>query len=87
LAYEFGANGSTDREVPLTDYGGSVVLRQRLPRDFLLLELRVGVDWPRDWLYEERHYNINAGVALELRFGRGSSEDETSSMPAKPANQ
>lgn len=84
LAYELGANGSTDREVPLTDYGGSVVLRQRLPREWLLLELRVGVDWPRDWLYEKRHYNINAGVAIELRFGRGSSEDETP-VSEKPA--
>ncbi len=74
LAYELAANGSLDHEVPLADYGGSIVLRQRVWRDWLLLELRGGIDWPRDFLYEHRRSNLNAGLAFELRFGNEPSK-------------
>lgn len=69
FAYELGANGSTDREVPLTDYGAAVIYRQRIWRDWLLIELRAGVDWPREELAEERRANLNAGLAFEMRYG------------------
>lgn len=76
LAYELAANGSTDRAVPLTDYGVSLIYRQRIWRDWLLIEIRGGVDWPREFVDEQRHSNLNAGLAFELRFGQESVRDQ-----------
>jgi hypothetical protein len=69
FAYELAANGSTDRDVPLTDYGAAVIYRQRVWRDWLLIELRAGVDWPREELTEDRRTNLNGGIAFEMRYG------------------
>lgn len=80
IAYELASNGSTDHEVPLTDYGASIIYRQRVWREWLLLEFRAGVDWPRDWLYEERRSNINAGLAFELRFGRDPAQRDVEAI-------
>lgn len=70
FAYELAANGSTDHEVPLRDYGAAVIYRQRVWRDWLLVELRAGVDWPREELTEERRANLNGGIAFEMRYGK-----------------
>jgi hypothetical protein len=86
LAYELAANGSTDHEVPLTDYGASIIYRQRVWREWLLLEFRAGVDWPRDWLYEERRSNLNAGLAFELRFGRDPAQRDVDAI-RNPADE
>ena len=69
LAYQGFANGSSDRPVPLTNFGGSLIYRQRIWRDWLLIELRAGVDWPRWSPLEERKANPNGGVAFEMRYG------------------
>jgi len=70
FAYEVAANGRTDLPVPLEDYGAAVIFRQRVWRDYLILELRTGVDWPRQFLEETRRANLNAALAFELRYGR-----------------
>lgn len=69
FAYEIAANGSTDAPAPLTDYGAAVIYRQRMWRDWLLLELRTGIDWPRYSPFEQRTSNLNGSLVLELRFG------------------
>ena len=70
FAYEAAANGRTDLPVPLEDYGVAVIYRQRVWREYLVLELRTGVDWPRQFLEERRRANLNAALAFELRYGR-----------------
>jgi hypothetical protein len=86
LAYEVAANGSTDRQVPLSDYGTSVIFRQRLSRDWLLLELRGGVDFPRDFVFEERRSNLNAGIAIEMRFGGDARETHNELSNTRPSH-
>jgi hypothetical protein len=81
LAYEMFAAGNTDHEVSLADYGAFLIYRQRVWRDWLLLELRGGVDWPRDLVVETRRYNLNAGLAFELRFGRNTDRDDVNVAP------
>ncbi len=84
FAYEAFLNGSTDHVIPLTDYGAFVVYRQLIWRDWLLLELRGGVDWPRDLPIERRRSNLNGGLAFELRFGRSSDRDAVTPTPPSP---
>ena len=69
LAYQLSANGQTDLPVPLTDYGFTTIYRQPFWRSWLWLELRLGMDWPREFLAERRHSNLNATLAFELRYG------------------
>jgi hypothetical protein len=70
IALEMFANGSTYYEVPLTTYGTAVIFRQRVWRKWLYLELRTGVDWPRNFLGEERKLNPNGALTFEMRFGQ-----------------
>lgn len=69
LAYELAASGSTDAPEPLGDYGATIIYRQSIWRDWLMLEARAGVDWPRDVPSAPRTPNPNGGLAFELRYG------------------
>jgi hypothetical protein len=69
FAYQVGVSGETDREVPIKDYGLRVIFRRKIHREWLFLELRSSVTWPRETLLEPRKPNWGAGVALELQFG------------------
>jgi hypothetical protein len=69
LAYQAGVTGETDHEVGVIDYGLRVIYRRRIHRDWLFLELRSGVSWPRESLEELREATWGAGVALEMQFG------------------
>jgi len=70
FAYQTFINGSSDAEVPLSSYGATVTYRQRVWREWLIIELQTGVDWPRYELTEERKANWLAGLAFELRYGQ-----------------
>jgi hypothetical protein len=69
LAYQLGVEGETGRMVGINDYGMRVFYRRQLLRDWLVLELRTLIDWPRDWHAEQREFNWGAGAAFEMRFG------------------
>ena len=69
LAYEAGISGETDREVTIADYGLRVIYRRRIYLDWLFLELRSSITWPRETLIERREPNWGAGIALEMLFG------------------
>ncbi|MGB5132868.1 MAG: hypothetical protein WBO00_09655 [Steroidobacteraceae bacterium] len=70
LSYQVGVTAESDREVPITDYGLRVIYRRTIfERDWLFLELRSSVTWPRDDLLERRESNLGAGVAFEMMFG------------------
>jgi len=70
FAYQLFATGSSRYEVPVTDYGASVIFRQRIFRKWLFVELRAGLDWPRYALVEERKANPNGALVFDMRFGR-----------------
>jgi hypothetical protein len=69
LAYQAGASGETDAEVGTRDYGLRLIYRRRIHLDWLFLELRSGVTWPRELRSERREPNWGAGFALEMQFG------------------
>jgi Arm DNA-binding domain len=69
LAYQLGASGESNLEVPLSDYGFRLIYRRSVLRDWLFLELRTSITWPRDTLLERRESNLGVGAGLELQFG------------------
>lgn len=70
LAWQTYLSGVTDNEVPLTRYGARLIMRRQLHIDWLFLELRGGVSWPRRFLHEDREPSPEAGIAFEMQFGR-----------------
>lgn len=73
LAWQTYITGVTDNEVPITRYGARLIMRRQLSIEWLFLEVRGGVGWPRRWLYEQRDPSIEAGIALEMQFGKKNS--------------
>jgi len=69
LAYQVGASGESDNDVPLQDYGFRLIFRRRIYRDWLILELRSSITWPRETLLETRERNLGVGAAVEMQFG------------------
>jgi hypothetical protein len=69
LAYEVQTEGETDNEVPLTRHAARVILRRQLPQEWLFLELRGGVSFPRRKITEIREASPEIGVAVEMQFG------------------
>ena len=55
--------------VEIGDYGLRVIFRRRIYREWLFLELRSSITWPRETLFERREANLGAGAAFELMFG------------------
>jgi hypothetical protein len=68
LAYELKSYGATDNEVPLQNYGATLIYRRSAWRDWLWIEVRTGIDWPRDLMIQERTSNLNAGLTFEIRY-------------------
>lgn len=75
IAYQAGIVGETDREVEIVDYGLRAIFRRRILHEWLFLELRSSITWPRETLAERRKSNLGAGVALELTFGERQRDD------------
>jgi hypothetical protein len=70
LAYQVQTEGQTDNEVSLTRHAARLIMRRQLTPEWLFLELRGGVSFPRRRLAEERKASPEAGVALEMQFGK-----------------
>ena len=69
MAYQAAISGETDRDVEIVDYGARVIFRRQIYREWLFLELRTSLTWPRDSLLEDREPNWGAGAAIEMQFG------------------
>lgn len=69
LAWQLQTEGETDNEVQLTRHSARLILRRQLTWDWLFLEVRGGVSWPRRKVIEERKASPEIGVALEMQFG------------------
>jgi hypothetical protein len=73
FAYEAGISGESDREVAVADYGLRAIYRRRIHLEWLFLELRSTITWPRETLLERREPNWGVGIALEMLFGERTS--------------
>jgi len=69
FSYAVYATGETDYEVPLRDYGVEFRYRRQISREWLFIELLTYMNWPRDFLIEERERNIGIGIEFEMQFG------------------
>jgi hypothetical protein len=69
VAAELFASGELDAEVPLRDYGLKVAYRKSVVRDWLVLEVRTSISWPREELDVRRSASWGAGIGLEVFFG------------------
>ncbi|HTT02594.1 MAG TPA: hypothetical protein VMG11_10975 [Steroidobacteraceae bacterium] len=69
LDLELFIDGTSQALVPLHDYGFKLAYRRSLFRDWLVLELRTGVDWPKIFPDTERKSSIGVGLGFEMFFG------------------
>jgi hypothetical protein len=70
LAWQAQIEGATDNEVQLTRHAVRLIMRRQLTPEWLILELRGGVGWPRRHLYEKREASPEVGIAVEMQFGQ-----------------
>lgn len=70
LAWQAQVEGATDNEVQLTRHAVRLIMRRQLTPDWLILELRGGVGWPRRKLSEPREASPEIGIAVEMQFGQ-----------------
>jgi hypothetical protein len=70
LAYQAQVEGETDNEVQMTRTALRMIMRRQLTPEWLILELRGGVSWPRRKLTEQREASPEIGVAIEMQFGQ-----------------
>jgi hypothetical protein len=69
LAAELFTSGEFDADVPLGNYGLKVAYRRSIARDWLVLESRVSLTFPRDEPWQTREATWGVGVGLEMFFG------------------
>jgi hypothetical protein len=88
LAYRLGASGESGADVPVSDYGVQISFRRRAFRDWMFIELRSGVSWPRESLLETRDRNLACGVGLEMWFGERPADirDTTDDSRDRPVD-
>lgn len=70
LAWQAQVEGATDNEVQLTRHAVRLIMRRQLTPEWLILEARAGVAWPRRYLYEKREASPEVGIAFEMQFGQ-----------------
>ena len=66
---EVSIDGSTRMPVALHDYGAKVAYRRSILREWLVLEVRSSVDWPKDYVWQDRKASWGLGAGFEMYFG------------------
>jgi len=69
VAAELFTTGEMDADVPLGDYGVKLAYRRSVSRDWLVLETRVSLTYPKDHPEVARKPIWGVGVGLEMFFG------------------
>jgi hypothetical protein len=69
LAFEMGVNGESDSPVPVQEYGFKAAYRQAVVRDWLVLEVRSSLSWPKEDPVEPRKPSWGVGLGFEMFFG------------------
>jgi hypothetical protein len=69
MAFEVGTDGQTQAPVQLHDYGFKIAYRQGILRRWLVMEVRTSVDWPRDFIYQQRSASFGIGIGFEMLIG------------------
>jgi hypothetical protein len=68
IAWQNHISGQSDNSVGVTRYGARAIVRRQLTPDWLYVEARLGVEWPRFRPWERRESSVEAGFAFEMQF-------------------
>jgi hypothetical protein len=69
LIFRVGLEGESNAPVPVTDFGLKVGYRRSIARDWLILELRGSLTWPKEEPHQPRKPSWGFGVGCEVYFG------------------
>ena len=69
VVWNLSTDWETGAPVPLHEFGGAVAYRQSVFREWLILELRSSVTWPKLLPDTGRRADFGVGVAFEMLFG------------------
>ncbi len=69
VAGELFIQGEMDDDVPLRNYGVKLAYRRSILRNWLVLESRISLTFPREYLWQEREATFGVGIGLEMFFG------------------
>jgi hypothetical protein len=69
FAAELFTKGEFDADVPLGDYGLKLAYRRSVSRDWLIMESRISLTFPRDELFQVREATFGVGIGFEMFFG------------------
>jgi hypothetical protein len=69
IAFELGMDGETDAEVPMHEFGFKAAYRQSVARDWLILEVRSSLTWPKEEREQPRAPSWGVGIGFEMFFG------------------
>jgi len=69
LCAELFTEGEQDADVPLAEYGIKMAYRRSISRDWLVLETRLSLTFPKEFPWQPREASWGVGVGLEMFFG------------------
>jgi hypothetical protein len=69
IAAEIFTAGELDSDVPLGDYGVKLAYRRSISRDWLILEVRTSLTFPKDKIEQIREATWGLGIGFEMFFG------------------
>lgn len=69
IGLELSIDGATRAPVKLHNPAIKLAYRRAVFRPWLVMELRTGVDWPKDYPYQRRKAEPQVGLAFEMFFG------------------
>jgi len=69
IAMELFSEGEMDADVPLGNYGVKFAYRRSVVREWLVLETRLSLTFPKDEPWQTREASWGVGVGLEMFFG------------------
>jgi len=75
LSYTAFVSGIANTDVPVRNYGVELRYRRSILRDWLFIEGRTSLTWPRELPEEERESNPGVGLGFEMYFGRGPQRE------------
>jgi hypothetical protein len=78
VGFQVFTEGSADADVPIEEYGLRMAWRQSMVRDWLVVEVRPSVTWPKDQPEQPRKPSWGLGIGFEMFFG-------TNGFQARPA--
>jgi hypothetical protein len=69
LAAELFTSGEMDADVPLGNYGLKLAYRRSVSRDWLIMEIRTSLTFPKDNPLQVREATWGVGIGFEMFFG------------------